>query len=124
MAYHGIYPLSADPIHFGHIDIIRKAADLCEHLSVAILENMEKDPLFPTLDRVKMTEDATKDIRTPEGNPVALKEGRHCGMTEPCADDTYCGCSCAACRAMICHRPGCSPSRGCTKRHLGDELCL
>lgn len=51
----GIYPLSADPIHNGHLDIIRRAATLCDTLIVAILENMDKDPLLSAGMRASLT---------------------------------------------------------------------
>lgn len=38
----GIFPLSADPAHFGHLWIIQEAAKLCRHLIVLILDNDEK----------------------------------------------------------------------------------
>lgn len=52
--------------------------------------------------------------------PEALAKKRHCEATEPCCDDVYCNCSCDACNAMECFRPGCSNSRGCKKRSHPD----
>ena len=34
----GIYPGSFDPVTFGHIDIIKRAASVMDHLIVAVLK--------------------------------------------------------------------------------------
>lgn len=38
----GLYALSADPVHMGHLDIIRQASELCETLVVYVTNNDEK----------------------------------------------------------------------------------
>lgn len=38
----GLLPLSADPVHNGHLDIIRRARAECDELLVAVLDNDEK----------------------------------------------------------------------------------
>lgn len=35
----GLFPLSGDPLHFGHIDIINRASQQCDRLVVAVLDN-------------------------------------------------------------------------------------
>ncbi len=57
-----VYPGSFDPITLGHIDIIRRASLVFDELTVSILNNMEKKPLFSVEERVKMLEEATKDL--------------------------------------------------------------
>lgn len=57
-----IYPGSFDPPTLGHLDIIKRAASVCDELTVSILNNIEKKPLFSVEERVKMLEEATKDI--------------------------------------------------------------
>ncbi|WP_130837872.1 pantetheine-phosphate adenylyltransferase [Lachnoclostridium sp. Marseille-P6806] len=57
-----IYPGSFDPVTFGHIDIIRRAADMFDELIVSVLDNTAKTPLFSVEERVKMLRDVTKDI--------------------------------------------------------------
>lgn len=52
----GIYPGTFDPITLGHLDIIRRATRVVDHLIVAIAENDGKNPLFPVADRVAMVE--------------------------------------------------------------------
>lgn len=43
----GHYAGSFDPPHFGHLDIIRRAAALCERLVVGIAVNPEKTSFLP-----------------------------------------------------------------------------
>lgn len=58
----GIYPGSFDPVTLGHLDIIERSSKLFDKLIVAVLINSGKKALFSVEDRVKMIEDATKDI--------------------------------------------------------------
>ncbi len=57
-----VYPGSFDPVTFGHLDIIRRAAEMFDELTVSVLNNKEKTPLFSVEERVKILEEATKDI--------------------------------------------------------------
>lgn len=57
-----IYPGSFDPITYGHIDIIKRAAEIFDELTVCVLNNKMKTPLFSVEERVKIIEEATKDI--------------------------------------------------------------
>ncbi len=49
-----VYPGSFDPITLGHVDIIRRAAGLCDELIVAVLVNPGKQPSFTIGERVDM----------------------------------------------------------------------
>ena len=57
-----IYPGSFDPVTFGHLDIIRRAASIFDELTVSVLNNNRKTPLFSVDERVKILEEATKDL--------------------------------------------------------------
>lgn len=57
-----IYPGSFDPVTYGHIDIIRRAADIFDHLTVSVLNNKVKTPLFSVEERVNIIQEVTKDI--------------------------------------------------------------
>lgn len=57
-----MYTGSFDPVTYGHIDIITRAACMFDELIVAVLKNSEKTPLFSIDERVKMLKEVTKDI--------------------------------------------------------------
>ena len=41
-----IYPGSFDPVTYGHLDIIKRAASLFDEVVVGVLNNSAKSPLF------------------------------------------------------------------------------
>jgi len=57
-----IYPGSFDPVTYGHLDIIRRSAEIFDELTVSVLNNKAKYPLFSVEERVKILKEATKDI--------------------------------------------------------------
>ncbi|WP_099468265.1 pantetheine-phosphate adenylyltransferase [Konateibacter massiliensis] len=57
-----IYPGSFDPVTYGHLDIIKRSADLFGELYVGVLNNTSKSPLFSVEERVNMLKEATADI--------------------------------------------------------------
>ena len=57
-----IYPGSFDPVTLGHVDIIRRAAKMFDSLTVSVLNNSEKTPLFSVDERVKMLRRVCEDI--------------------------------------------------------------
>ena len=58
----GLYPGSFDPVTYGHLDIIKRSAEMVDELVVGVLNNKAKTPLFSVEERVKMLEEVTKDI--------------------------------------------------------------
>ena len=69
----GLYPGSFDPVTFGHVDIVRRAAHLVDRLVIAIGTHHDKHPLFTAEERVKLTS-AVLD-------PVAKKAGLKLDVT-------------------------------------------
>lgn len=53
-----IYPGSFDPITNGHLDVIERASQVCKELTVAVLENIDKQTFFSTEERVDMIKEA------------------------------------------------------------------
>ena len=49
-----IYPGSFDPVHNGHLDLIIRASDLFEHLTVAVYDEPNKNVLFTPSERVNL----------------------------------------------------------------------
>lgn len=54
MARRAIYPGSFDPITNGHHDIIGRSARLFDEVIVAVLVNIQKEPMFSAEERVEM----------------------------------------------------------------------
>jgi len=72
MGVKAIYPGTFDPPTNGHLDLIARGAKLFEQLTVAILNNPVKNPLFTVEERVEMLMESTKQL----GNvSVATFEG-------------------------------------------------
>ena len=55
-----IYPGSFDPVTNGHLDLIERGQKMFDQLIVAVLENVEKRPLFSVKERVAMLREVTK----------------------------------------------------------------
>ena len=72
MAAKALYPGTFDPPTNGHVDLIQRGSKLFEHLTVAVLNNPGKNPLFTVSDRVEMLREATRSL----GNvSVAMFDG-------------------------------------------------
>ncbi len=55
-----IYPGTFDPITNGHLDLIERGSKIFDNLTVAVLRNVEKNPLFSVDERVEMLREATR----------------------------------------------------------------
>ena len=49
-----IYPGSFDPITYGHLDIIKRASEIFDELTIAIVDNPDKSPLFSIEERKEL----------------------------------------------------------------------
>ena len=67
-----IYPGTFDPITYGHIDIIRRAAPIFEKVLVTLAINSSKQPLFSIEERLDMM---SKSIEGIQGAEVAKFNG-------------------------------------------------
>jgi pantetheine-phosphate adenylyltransferase len=56
-----LYPGSFDPIHYGHIDIAKRAAKLFDHLVWAVYDRPLKNLLFTTEERLAFMREASQD---------------------------------------------------------------
>ena len=62
MAAKALYPGTFDPPTNGHVDLIQRGSRLFEHLTVAVLNNPGKNPLFTVAERVEMLQEATRAL--------------------------------------------------------------
>ena len=62
MPVNAIYPGTFDPPTNGHVDLIQRGSKLFDHLTVAILMNPVKNPLFTVAERMEMLKEATKPL--------------------------------------------------------------
>lgn len=51
---HCIYPGTFDPVTYGHLDVLSRAAKLFDRVTVSIAENSGKGPLFTAAERIEM----------------------------------------------------------------------
>lgn len=58
-----VYPGTFDPITTGHLDIIRKALKVTDHLIVAVAVDSQKTPIFSVKERVEQVQDAVLSLR-------------------------------------------------------------
>ena len=61
-----IYPGSFDPVTSGHLNIIRRAANIFDKLIVCVMVNAGKNPMFTQDERVELIRRVTRDIKNVE----------------------------------------------------------
>jgi pantetheine-phosphate adenylyltransferase len=66
MTSRAIYPGTFDPVTYGHLDVIKRAAALYDKVSVAVAQSDEKSPLFSLEERIAMMTEAASDIANVE----------------------------------------------------------
>jgi pantetheine-phosphate adenylyltransferase/16S rRNA (guanine(966)-N(2))-methyltransferase RsmD len=67
-----VCPGSFDPVTAGHLDIIRRASNIFDHVVVAVGTNLRKQPRLPAVERARLIEKVTGEM---ENVSVELMEG-------------------------------------------------
>lgn len=67
-----IYPGTFDPITVGHLDVIKRAAGIYDHLVIAVMENRNKKCTFSKEERKKLIEKCVDDL---DNVTVVIGEG-------------------------------------------------
>ena len=80
-----IYPGSFDPVTYGHLDIIERAAKVVDELIIGVLVNSAKKPMFSREERVELIEKVTEHIpnvsvKTFEGLTIDFARENHAGL--------------------------------------------
>ena len=81
-----IYPGTFDPLTFGHIDIIERAARLGNQLIVAVAENIGKQPLFSVEERTQIVADEVQRINNTNNAPYPVLVKNFSGLLTDFAD--------------------------------------
>ena len=58
-----VYPGTFDPVTYGHVDIIKRAAKIYDKVIVAVAHNEDKNPLFSVEERVSMLKDSVRPLK-------------------------------------------------------------
>ncbi len=69
-----LYPGSFDPVTFGHLDILDRAASIFDTVIIAVLANPSKTPLFTAAERVEL-------LRASIGERAAVQVATFDGLT-------------------------------------------
>lgn len=67
-----VYPGTFDPVTYGHLDVIKRSAEMFDELIVGVLTNVEKQPFFTVEERVEMIKRETRDLPNVK---IAMFEG-------------------------------------------------
>ena len=59
-----IYPGSFDPVTNGHLDLIERGEKMFDKLIVAVLKNVDKEPLFSLDERIDMLREVSAKDNT------------------------------------------------------------
>lgn len=57
-----VYPGSFDPVTFGHLDVVERAAKVFDWVIIAVLHNRSKSPLFSVEERVALLRETTTHL--------------------------------------------------------------
>ena len=60
----GLYPGTFDPVTLGHLDIIKRAVKLVDHLVIGVAINASKNPMFNLDERVAMVKAEAEKLAT------------------------------------------------------------
>ena len=67
-----IYPGAFDPITNGHLDVLRRACELFDEVTIVIASNRDKDPMFTTAERKELVDLCIKDV--PNADSLIMKD--------------------------------------------------
>ncbi len=79
---HAVYVGSFDPVTLGHLDIIRRGANIFTQVTVGIGINPDKRPLFTPEERLELARQVLaplKNVRVDLFHGLAVEFVRHCG---------------------------------------------
>jgi len=66
-----IYPGTFDPITFGHLDIIKRASELFDHIIIGVAKDNYKNPLFSIDERVELIK---SELNSMSNNKISVEK--------------------------------------------------
>ncbi|WP_126426237.1 pantetheine-phosphate adenylyltransferase [Brevibacillus marinus] len=66
-----VCPGSFDPVTYGHLDIVRRGANIFDKVIVAVLTNSKKQPLFTVEERLALLKEVTAELDNVEVDAFA-----------------------------------------------------
>jgi len=78
-----LYPGTFDPVTYGHLDVVERAADIFDRVIVLVAANSAKQPLFTTDERVAMVRKAVRrrNVRVDVFDGLLVDYARRAGAT-------------------------------------------
>jgi len=70
-----VYPGTFDPITKGHLDILVRAAQVFDQVTLLVLSNLQKKSLFSLEERVRLAKSAIEESNAPSNIIVDSYEG-------------------------------------------------
>lgn len=67
-----LYPGTFDPVTFGHLDVLRRALRLFDHVEVTVAVNVSKTTLFTAQERVTMVRECVEQWTSDERQRVSV----------------------------------------------------
>lgn len=69
----GVYPGTFDPITYGHLDLLKRALNVVDHLIVGVAINEHKNSLFSLEERMEMVRHEVASLHETEGKIIEIK---------------------------------------------------
>ena len=79
----GLYPGTFDPVTLGHLDIIKRAVKLVDHLVIGVATNSSKEPLFTLQERKEMLEREAQPLAKDRATIEVRDRGKFVAMLYP-----------------------------------------
>ena len=80
-----VCPGSFDPLTYGHVDIVRRAAQLFDNVIVCVAHNPNKQGLFTVAERLEILQEEFSDIPNVTSDSFAGLLVDYCTNVEACA---------------------------------------
>ena len=70
-----VYPGTFDPLTYGHLDIIQRAANMFGNVTVLLAQNLSKNTYFTLEERTQMIKEAIAEMHLEDKVKIASYQG-------------------------------------------------